>query len=495
MTTEVELKVLLSPIHLHKAEDFFCAIEQSEYQGEHQLSNRYFDTPDLQLRQLKMGLRIRTSDAFTEQTIKTAGSVIGGLHSRPEYNVSLENDVDQPQLALFPKTIWPKTANTAALNSELTCIFETNFNRKTWHVTYQKSVIEVVLDVGYIRSDLIANSRQEPIHEIEFELVSGAAEHLISLAKKLAKVIPIRLGKASKAQRGYQLAGKSKPLLLEPLTFISHPEKSATTAVFANVIETALERWHLLEQLAQEHLNQPAKCCNFLYRLRSCIRLLSIIFKSLPSEQHKFDSSLDTLETQLGFIDDIQPILDTIKDPFEHDNPIDRELIIVRAQAQLEKFSLSNAINRLLLCKSYGYLQLCCLELVLLCKKKDLDNTLDPIISRLQNTTWQDLVSHIDKSDYNAQQYLQLGHTLENAILIGLAFGELYPHADRDKFRAPWLDLSKGIRLLSYYCQLQTTREQLHLKADAQLNSKQSTLLMAMEHTRLSARKVKPYWN
>jgi len=48
------------------------------------LDNLYFDTADLQLRSLDYGLRIRSENGQHEQTIKLAGSSVGGLHQRPE---------------------------------------------------------------------------------------------------------------------------------------------------------------------------------------------------------------------------------------------------------------------------------------------------------------------------------------------------------------------------------------------------------------------------
>ncbi|HBF47976.1 MAG TPA: adenylate cyclase, partial [Shewanella frigidimarina] len=69
------------------------------------LTNGYFDTDDLQLRRWDMGLRVRGFDNQLEQTIKTAGRVVGGIHSRPEYNVNI--DQKTPILSRFPKEIWP----------------------------------------------------------------------------------------------------------------------------------------------------------------------------------------------------------------------------------------------------------------------------------------------------------------------------------------------------------------------------------------------------
>ena len=52
---------------------------------------------------MDMGLRIRSHNGHIEQTIKTAGVPIGGLHPRPEYNVDIHSAV--PNLALFQQEI------------------------------------------------------------------------------------------------------------------------------------------------------------------------------------------------------------------------------------------------------------------------------------------------------------------------------------------------------------------------------------------------------
>ena len=77
------------------------------------LTNHYFDTPDRTLRQHNIGLRIRGSNLKFEQTLKTAGKSVGGLHQRPEYNVQLDESKKQsikmPELKSFTRSVWTKT--------------------------------------------------------------------------------------------------------------------------------------------------------------------------------------------------------------------------------------------------------------------------------------------------------------------------------------------------------------------------------------------------
>ncbi|WP_445945963.1 CYTH domain-containing protein [Shewanella sp.] len=244
MTKEVELKLFF------KAQDYDLLVKILDSldglvpKQTKLLKNAYFDTKALQLRHWDMGLRIRSFENNTkEQTIKTAGQVAGGIHSRPEYNARCIGDV--PDLSLFPVEIWPKNTQFAKLQEELYCLFETNFKRNIWIAKQGVSQIEVALDQG----DIIAGSNHESLCELELELQNGEEASLLSLAADIALKIAVRLGKASKAQRGYRLGGNSALASvadLKPLPVLaSSCEKEERTAA----IGLALENWQVLDGL------------------------------------------------------------------------------------------------------------------------------------------------------------------------------------------------------------------------------------------------------
>ncbi|EJS91600.1 adenylate cyclase, partial [Pasteurella multocida subsp. multocida str. Anand1_cattle] len=62
-------------------------------------SNTYYDTADRVLAKHKMGLRVRQENQQYTLTLKTDGEVHGGLHIRPEYNVTLPDE--QPNISLL----------------------------------------------------------------------------------------------------------------------------------------------------------------------------------------------------------------------------------------------------------------------------------------------------------------------------------------------------------------------------------------------------------
>jgi len=207
MTTEIELKYLIPANNadndavvdnitaMLKAQNIIFTLDKK------QLTNNYFDNRGLALRKMDIGLRIRGVNEKYEQTVKTAGKVVGCLHQRPEYNVDLKgNHLD---LLLFPEHIWPEHVDVDKLQKSLQVIFNTDFSRQTWLITQADSVIELALDRGEIFTSPTIETLA--INELEIELVSGDEQALFALAKQLMNVVQMRPGKLSKAARGYAL--------------------------------------------------------------------------------------------------------------------------------------------------------------------------------------------------------------------------------------------------------------------------------------------------
>jgi triphosphatase len=207
MPTEIELKYQLSGNSEDNnavADDITVMLKEHNVSFEtnqSQLINDYFDNENLALRKMDFGLRIRTKGQQYEQTIKTAGKVVGCLHQRPEFNINIETN--KLKLSLFDKTIWPENTDVDALENSLKVIFSTNFLRKTWLIHQDKSVIELALDKGEIFT--LSGEPTRVINELEIELVSGNEQALFTLAEQLMTVVTMEPGKLSKAARGYAL--------------------------------------------------------------------------------------------------------------------------------------------------------------------------------------------------------------------------------------------------------------------------------------------------
>ncbi len=212
MSTEIELKYLLSDNDDNKrsvADKITAMLTEKCVDFEYsvkQLTNDYFDSEELDLRKMDIGLRIRTQGNKYEQTIKTAGKVVSGLHQRPEYNVDIESN--HLALALFPEHIWPKNIDIMTLQKNLQVIFTTNFTRQAWLISQGDSIIELALDRGTINT---ANCQQPlVINELEVELVKGEQQALFKLAEQLKVIVAIEPGNLSKAARGYALRNSQK---------------------------------------------------------------------------------------------------------------------------------------------------------------------------------------------------------------------------------------------------------------------------------------------
>ncbi|SUI78265.1 CYTH domain-containing protein [Shewanella baltica] len=498
MNAEIELKLFFLPIYQESLINKLDSLDNAVPQGKRRLANGYFDTPDLQLRQWDMGLRVRGYDGHREQTIKTAGQVVGGIHSRPEYNVTIQ--ADSPDLSLFPASIWPVDADLAATQAQLTCIFHTDFYRRAWHVQIDNSVVEVALDIG----EITANGQQEALCELEFELLSGDTEALLKLATQVASVVPVRLGKASKAQRGYRLAGKAKPLDLNALEFLplteSHDSSSQDLSANCQILlETALERWQLLESMIAEE-SKPEACVALWWRMRACIRLLRMTLSQFELLNVTLSSQFMSIEKQLDFIEQAQALTALLGSQRGLFAKLGQHAQVkARLMAQLSEIHLTERLLSLWQQTEYGQLQLAIVEILLKVSAGEVDISNQPSLrqhaDRAQQASWMAIVEVMPLNTVmTSANYLQVAAVLDESILVGHAYGSLYEAKSRDAFRAPWQDLVLGIKTLACYRAVQDASRELDIDLNEWLEDKQQSLLFAMESTRRNAMQQQAYW-
>lgn len=233
MDQEIELKFIVEPQGVDTLRQQLNTLS-AEHVPAAQLLNIYYESADNWLRRHDMGLRIRGHNGRYEMTMKIAGRVVGGLHQRPEYNI----DLDKPELALekLPKEVWPEGKLPADLSSQVKPLFSTDFWREKWLVDHNQSRIELALDIGEVK----AGGHQEPICELELELLHGNVEDILDVAETLLSAGILRQGSLSKAARGYHLAqGNSERAL----------KNAAFTAGDNGALEAALAHWQYHEEL------------------------------------------------------------------------------------------------------------------------------------------------------------------------------------------------------------------------------------------------------
>lgn len=475
-------------------------MDESRYKGVAELTNRYFETPANTLRHWDMGLRVRGVNKHREQTIKTAGKVVGGIHSRPEYNVDIDHDF--PKLNLFPDEIWPSGTNIEQLQSQLHCLFNTDFTRQKWHVSVEDSLVEVALDLGRIH----VKSRSIPICELEFELLKGESTALLRLAKMVSKHVPVRLGKASKAQRGYQLAAQSGPAAFAALDFVDLKAEFTPRQAAVQLLEVGLDQWQQLESMILESERQVIELPMLCHRLRSSIQLINNTLVDFDLRASDFEQQFSYLEQKLSFI---EPSLGLAM-ATEQGTGLFAELSMPAAvinTAHLERVELAipTHISALLGDVIYGQLQLQLVELLMAINRGDIfGNVIESkaSLSGLANAalerSWQHTLGLISAKWDELSNDACVAQALECSLLVDVAYGQLYDPVARDRFRAPLLALRASIRSLSALQLLRScdvnTNTNTNASVDSDLAGKEANLIASIQRHYDPALEHVAYW-
>lgn len=203
MGLEIELKLSLSPRAVRALRRHACFAAAIPVGTVELLHNRYYDTPDLRLATHRVALRMRRTGRRWVRTVKCAAPAVGGLSSRPEWEMPCAADAD-PRALRFEDVDRPSVRRLLETSAPaLHGIFVTRFRRETRRLRPRRGVsILLMLDRGEIR----AGRRREAICELELELERGTAADLRRLAATLRLDLPLVPEDRSKAERGYALA-------------------------------------------------------------------------------------------------------------------------------------------------------------------------------------------------------------------------------------------------------------------------------------------------
>lgn len=207
MRDEYELKLLLPPAKADRLmrSTAVRALARGARPTVAQLTTRYFDTPDHMLRARDVALRIRTEGERRTQTVKLPGKGGEGLQHYREIETEFAGDT--PDLEAIPgKKVRARVADGGVADS-LQLVFSTSFKRTSMPLKLDGAEVELAVDKG----EIAANGHRAPISEAELELKSGEPAQLFEIALKLHEAVPFRLGFATKAARGYALAGEEVP--------------------------------------------------------------------------------------------------------------------------------------------------------------------------------------------------------------------------------------------------------------------------------------------
>lgn len=469
-----------------------------------ELENIYFDTADNQLRQWDMGLRVRVNGEHIEQTIKTAGEVIGGLHQRPEYNIDISSK--EPQLDLFPQQIWPKNSCVNALQNELKPLFATDFSRKGFMMIYPEgTVVEMVFDQGKIHS----NGGSVEICEVELELIKGKPEVIFELAESLAKASPLRFGNDSKAARGYRLAHGTR-LAIKELTEVPLTESDSLEDAYIKTINHGLAHWqHHIEVFMAEHDYLALK------EVRSALQL---IIKANEVYRDYFESdelkvltkSIFWLMETLSFIDESLRIDKLLANKGQRFKKLEHHKQILRLlESERTRLPTVEHIKGLFSCEQHTLLVASLIKWLYFkpWRQQGMDS-----LEKFQQTQVKAHARHFLAQDWELvhktlpyesnlgyQDYLAQRFNLQQNLQVGYCVGELFEPEPRQRFRAPWLDIGVGIdELLQFEPIKKLLREDLLEDEDGSIKTwlinKESSLIHAMEQSRKAALNMVPYW-
>ena len=238
---ETELKFELTPqalgdLQQHRA--FLVDADSSR------LRSTYFDTPDHDLRTAGVSLRVRNQNGGFVQTVKRRKGSSGVDRDEWETGVAGES----PEPAAYAKT--PVAGILEQDGPRLQPVFATIVDRAVRIWREGNNLVEVSVDQGEVN----AEGQCEPIRELELELKAGEPSALFALARDLATATPVRLSFASKADRGYRLAG--------------HDRTSAVKAEKAD-LSTELTAGEVFRRIAWTCLMQAEGNASLLRRARS----------------------------------------------------------------------------------------------------------------------------------------------------------------------------------------------------------------------------------
>lgn len=313
---EIELKFIIPKQQLSQIMKRM-QVKAAKY---HELDAYYFDTPQQLLGKRGIALRMRNEDGQWVQTIKAH---IDGLSQRIEENVSISHDspnvnsLDKPEidLTLFSKQTQKMLSQVmplSQLSSVLMVKFGTEVNRITRNIVSRstsdqsnsndtsKQVVEIAFDTGKI----ISGELEQPICEIEFELISGSIEFLTETCKTWVGRYGLHYSTVSKAGAGSRLFAKGHATTqLAPVVMSTRKQfKPAANITGSDFLKSAIQNCllHILPNLteianfAEADPNNENPVCSehFFGRQVHQSRVGLRRLRTLLSHAHKFDAYL-----------------------------------------------------------------------------------------------------------------------------------------------------------------------------------------------------------
>ncbi|MCP5079604.1 MAG: CYTH and CHAD domain-containing protein [Psychromonas sp.] len=498
MEVEIELKFIFNAIFAdnlyNTLNKFHCISNKKQF-----LHNVYFDTADRRLRQFDMGLRVRSCDGKSVQTIKNAGRVIGGLHQRPEYNEPIEGL--RPALARFNNKIWPDNCDVQQLEQALTPIFTTDFERQTWLIEIAgDTLIEVAYDSGSIET----NQGKVALCEVELELIKGDEKQLFILGNEIAQIPDVRLGNVSKAQRGYMLADNSTFQTKKLNHSAISEELTIQQALLVNMQHGLKQiQYHencYIESQDIEALKELLKGVKFLHQN-------IILFKNELNDLNKapWIENLHWLARSFSWLDEYFTQARLLENKAYYLRKLPKYKSLV-TQIELQKSKLPNQkqITALLTSTRYCQFILSFTQWLIQLEKSsfaiDSKNNINHFASNHLDIAWGQVSRALkDNNNLSVEQLLSYQGALESNLLTGLSLGNVFSKQKSDIFRSPWLDINEGLNefsMLTIINEIANDEKDSALQHEyfKWLKRKENSLANALQQSKQQALLKAVYW-
>ena len=504
MANEIEVKLVAEQQQVKSIEQLSLdGVVSSDPWMVSELKNTYFDTSSFKLRELKIGLRIRSDGERLIQTVKASGKAIGGLHERNESETELEEfkidieKVEDPYLKILLEEAREECG-------EFEPVFTTNFTRRKSVLNFADgSKVEIALDIGNIYYE----DDSSPISEVELELIEGDASHLFNLSRQLITDHGFAISNASKARRGYSLCS-SLPATHRKMQTIELTQGTEAEKAFEIICYSGLKHWQYYEQFLESSL-APVAILQ-MYRAMLYIQHVYHVFGALIPR-----SATSDLRANWEWMSEfIESIVDTAREKTHLSKMIDENLADEEQLASLieenrEKMDLAvSRFKKLQASSRYNLVMLGLSEWLFFkrwrpfIKERDQNRLDQPIVdfasAQLEHTL-KDLKKELgSKVSLDVEGYNSKVRLLRSALDLGLFFGQLFDSKQRQKYRQPWLDLMAGTRELKYVqfvaqafiaCGIKSQED-----ADHWFDGRSESVLEAMDQTRKAVFKVRPYW-
>lgn len=237
----------------------------------------YYDTPEHDLYEQGLTLRVRRSGRRHVQTVKLERGESAALMNRGEWEHEVARG--KPNLGLLEGTGLEQVLG-AELEPRLVPLFEARMRRRTYPIESGTSIFELTVDEG----EIVAGGRRAPVCEVELEVKRGDAQGLFAFARALSEHVPTQVSVTTKAERGYELIAGKGPRAAYATPVAVAPDATCRAA-FQTIAGSCLRQVIANRALARDGVSEGLHQVRVgLRRLRVAITLFRDMVRDPQSE-------------------------------------------------------------------------------------------------------------------------------------------------------------------------------------------------------------------